>query len=85
MKNKPITVKVEVELERVESSNIKAIGYLEGQETLIILFKGGDKAYTFYPILPVMHKALMAAESKGKHFNEHIKHIKGLITTKIPQ
>ena len=59
-------------MQKVQSSNIKAIGYDKSTKTLRVEFKSGDTAE--YPdISPAQHADLMAADSKGKHYHKHIK------------
>ncbi len=54
---------------QVQSSMIKSVGWENG--TLEVEFSNG-KIYT-YPATEQEHKEMMAAESIGKHFNQHIK------------
>jgi hypothetical protein len=57
----------------VESSNIKAIGYDQTTKVLRVEFhKSGT--YNFHGIEPEKHAALMASDSKGTHFQRHIRH-----------
>lgn len=66
-------------MKEVKSSNIHAIGWKDGM--LMVRFKNGTE-YHYYDVPEDEHKKLMAAESVGKHFNQHIKggpyrHMKG--------
>lgn len=54
----------------VQSSNLKSVGYHEG--TLEIEFVTG-RVYDYYDVSPLIHGQLMAAESAGKYFVEHIR------------
>jgi len=54
----------------VASSNISHIGYADG--ALTVRFHSGNE-YTYHGVTPQEHDELMAADSKGKHLNEHIK------------
>ena len=56
----------------VKSSNIKAIGYVEDTNGLLVEFKSGA-VYTYNDVPVEVYKALAGAESKGKYFAEHIK------------
>jgi hypothetical protein len=57
----------------VSSSNIESIGY----ENMIleVEFKNGS-VYQYFHIPDIIYNHLMAAESHGKYFNEHIKNSK---------
>jgi hypothetical protein len=55
-----------MELIPVESSNIKAIGYVEEYNLLRVQFKDGS-VYDYPGVSPDLHAQLMKAESKG-HF-----------------
>lgn len=59
-----------MEMTKVESSNIEAIGY--ETDVLYIQFKTGD-LYSYSPVTEEMYNELMAAESKGKYFAANIK------------
>lgn len=56
----------------VESSNISHVGYHPETQGLSIRFKAGTQ-YIYFGVSPEKHKALMEAESIGKHFHKHIK------------
>lgn len=56
----------------VESSQIVSIGYVPELETLEMEFKGG-KVYRYFEVPGAAHADLMAAESKGKFFGQHIR------------
>lgn len=57
-------------MKKVESSNIEAIGWADG--TLTVHFKNGT-AYSYAGVPADTHQKLMAANSVGRHFSEHIK------------
>jgi len=58
----------------VESNQVKAIGYDSATETLAMQFKHGVGAIYHYPgVTKELHEALMAADSVGKFFGQHIK------------
>ena len=56
----------------VESSNIKHIGYDPETQTLGVEF-GNGKVFHYEGVSAAKHQDLMAAPSKGIHFNKHIK------------
>jgi len=56
----------------VDSSNIKALGFDHVQSTLIAEFKSGD-LYLYDAVPQDTFAQVLAAESKGKAFNELIK------------
>ena len=67
----------DIPLESVESHQIAAIGHDAATEILAIQFKswkGGTGSTYYYSNFTVEDfAAFKAAESKGKHFGEHIK------------
>jgi len=56
----------------VKSSNIRSVGYDEGSKTLEVEFSSGS-VYQYHDVDAEKHKALMGADSIGKHFSAHIK------------
>lgn len=56
----------------VVSSNLKAVGYDEGSETLEIEFRDG-RVYHYFGVPPEEHRALMEAGSHGKYLAAEIK------------
>lgn len=70
MENKPIA------MQPVQSSNIDAVGFQVGPPAVLqIKFKGGGVYQYRGPddVVTAHHEALMAAESKGKHFTANIR------------
>ena len=61
-----------MKMERVESSNIKAIGYDDGSKTLRVEFHSGA-SHDYPDTSPEQHADFMAADSKGKHFHKHFR------------
>ena len=59
-------------IEIPESSNIESIGYNPNSDVLEIKFRSGG-LYWFQECPQEIYDALMAAESKGKYFGQHIK------------
>ena len=70
--------------EKVESSNIQEIGYHHQTQTLRIIFQEG-RAYDYPMVTDAEFKKLMAAESKGRFFNSHIKPMYGHVTVRPDQ
>jgi hypothetical protein len=56
-----------INMQPVKSSNIKAIGYDEGSETLQIQFKNG-RAYKYKDVPAIIFEALQHADSVGKYY-----------------
>ncbi len=60
-----------MDMEPVKSTNIRAIGHDPATSTLRVEFKNGG-IYEF-PASTEDHAALMASDSKGKHFYQHFR------------
>lgn len=60
-----------MEMQYVESSNIKAIGYCQETAILVIEFKNGS-AYEYYDVPQYEYDGLMSADSKGKYAHANI-------------
>lgn len=60
-----------VEVEPVESSAIKNVGYDAAASTLIITFDNGQ-AYKFFDVPADVHEELKSAKSKGTYFNSKV-------------
>lgn len=56
----------------VEKSHITGIGYDRDSRTLEVTF-GGERSYTYALVDEATFDGFVAAESKGKFFNENIK------------
>jgi hypothetical protein len=56
---------------KVQSSNIESVGYDEETRTLEIEFHGGG-TYRYFDVPGQTHNDLMAADSIGRYFREHI-------------
>ena len=61
-----------MERHNVASSNVKAIGYDSGTETLEVEFLSGSR-YQYYGVPQQMHEKMTQAPSKGKFLNIYIK------------
>lgn len=59
---------------KVESSNIAAVGYDKEQQILEIEFNS-KAVYQYFDVDSNVFDELMAAESHGRYFNAHIKHV----------
>ncbi len=67
-----MTLGVRPERRAVDSSVIASVGYDPKDEALVIEFKHGA-LYLFSGVPTATAEALMAAESKGRYFNRHIR------------
>lgn len=72
-----------VRLQDVDSSQIHSIGYAPETQTLAIRFtrgyganRGPGSLYHYQNVTQEDYDAFLAAESKGKHFGQHIKPFK---------
>lgn len=61
-----------IQMNKVKSSNIEALGYDEENQVLRVRFQGG-RMYDYLAVSPEEKDALLKAESIGRHFGEHIK------------
>jgi len=61
-----------MEVTKVTSSNIDAIGYDPTQRILKIVFRSGA-IYDYYDVDPEIYNSLMNATSIGKEFNSTIR------------
>lgn len=57
---------------RVESSSIDAVGYDSTTQRLIVRFLGSGNTYVYLGVNAAF-EALLAAPSKGRYLNAHIK------------
>ncbi len=60
-----------VHMHPVQSSNITHVGYDPAAKRLTVAFKSGG-IYDYDGVSPETHQLFMAADSKGKHFRDHI-------------
>jgi len=65
-----------MEIIRVESSNLEAVGYAIDEAKLEIDFKDGS-AYEYYDVPQHVYDELMAADSKGKYAHRNIYKVYG--------
>lgn len=65
-----------IDMQPVESGQIRAIGYDAATTTLAVTFTRGAGAIYHYPgVSRETYDAFMAAESKGTFFGQHIKNL----------
>ena len=57
----------------VESSSIDAVGYDAATRRLTVRFLGSGNTYVYLGVAPSVFEALLAAPSKGRYLNFHIK------------
>lgn len=60
--------------EKVESSNLKSVGYEEDSQTLEIEFNTGA-VYQYTAVPKWVFEDLMDAESVGRYFHQHIRNV----------
>ena len=77
-----------IEMQRVNSSNVHAVGYNPATKTLHVQFgQSADrrmpgKTYAFPGVPPEKHEGLITARSVGGYFAEHIKpHYNGRVVS----
>ncbi|MGE5620703.1 MAG: KTSC domain-containing protein [Sphingomonadaceae bacterium] len=58
--------------QRVESSNLRSVGYDEAQQILEIEFWSGG-VYRYYGVPPEVYRELLEASSKGRYFLSKIR------------
>lgn len=67
---------VAIPMTPVESNQLAAVGYDAARKTLAVTFARGTGAIYHYPGCEAkLHTEFMAAESKGKFFGAHVKHL----------
>lgn len=62
---------INLKLNPVYSSNIKAIGYDNENQLMVVLFNSGSK-YLYENVEPEIHKLIISSSSIGKTLNECI-------------
>lgn len=60
-------------IRQIESSSVDAIGYDPGSGKLYVRFVGSGRAYVYYGVPASVYDAFMAADSKGRFVNAHVK------------
>jgi KTSC domain len=58
--------------DNVISTELKSVGYAEGEQLLEVEFHGGG-VYQYFGVSSELHRGLLAAESKGRFFNQWIR------------
>ncbi len=61
------------EMHPVESNNIAEIGYDAAKREMRVWFKPRGALYAYHDVEPSIHAGFIAAESKGRHFKDHIR------------
>lgn len=61
-----------IEMVPVISSNIAKVGYDEGTKELFVQFTSGQ-VYKYKGVSSAAYAGLLGAESKGRHFHQHIR------------
>ena len=56
----------------VRSSALRSVGYDQEQQTLEIEFTNGA-VYRYFDVPPEVYRGLMAAESHGRYFHQHVR------------
>jgi len=72
-----------MEMRPVASSNLESVGFDPEQKVMRIKFLGGGLYEYSGPTVEKAYNDLLAAESKGKHFTQHIRHDPNLKVTRI--
>ena len=60
--------------QRVRSSAIASVGYDRDTAVLEVEFVSGD-VYRFFAVPPSVHRALVDADSIGRHFVAHVRDV----------
>jgi len=61
-----------IERTPVRSSALQSVGYDQEQRVLEIEFTNGA-VYRYFDVRPEVHRGLMAAESHGRYFHQHVR------------
>ena len=61
-----------IERKPVRSSALRSVGYDPGQRVLEVEFTGGE-VYRYFDVPAKVHRELMAAESHGRYFQQHVR------------
>lgn len=64
-----------INMQAVESNQVAAIGYDPETKTLAVTFTRGFALYQYPNVESEVHAAFVSAESVGKFFGAHIKHL----------
>jgi len=57
----------------IESTAISRIAYRPKSATLLVWFRDSGECYRYFDVPAVIYRAFVAAASKGRFFNLHIK------------
>lgn len=65
---------IEIQLQPVDSSQVRAVGYDPQTRTLSVTFMHGlGSVYQYMNVSPETHSAFVSAESIGSFFGKHLK------------
>lgn len=59
-------------MQTVDSSNIASIAYIDGERSLIVMFKTG-KYYKYFNVNRSVYESMLTAESVGKFFSANVR------------
>lgn len=65
------TILKDINMYRVASSNLSAIGYNPKTQVLRVIF-GNGSSYLYFGVEPIIWDALTKSQSKGKFLVEHV-------------
>ena len=66
------SLKHAIERTRVRSSALESVGYDQEQRVLEVEFTNGP-VYQYFDVPPEVYRGLMAAESHGGYFHQHVR------------
>jgi hypothetical protein len=61
-----------MQIDPIESSNLKAVGYDPATRIMRVVFRSG-KTYDYGDVTPEDHELFINSKSKGAHFSKHIR------------
>lgn len=62
----------DVQLSPIQSNKLHQVGYCPDRQLFAVQFSVGGAIYVYPNFSPEQHDAFQAAESKGRHFGQHI-------------
>lgn len=60
-------------MQPLDSRSLAALGYDAARRELHVRFRDSGDAYAYEGVPPAVYEQMLAAESRGKFLNEHIK------------
>ena len=82
-KKGPTVLNCAIVREKVNSSNIRSIGYNDDFNTLEVEFWSSGAIWRYWPIEHSEYNSLMKADSVGSHFAKEIKNKKDLRSQQV--